>query len=1229
MRKARIHIGLIFLLLSGMIWEGFLSERPNTFVDHSLAQPSYVDRHHETIQALLDLEFNGDWGSFFERERNIRQDKDLYFYVFKSGQPVYWSDNLAGFDYFRFDREDSSGFVHYQGNLYRFFVQQSSDSIQQFVFELWLQQSQQPVSGSLSEVYKVSGSSLYAELQWDYGKNVPVMGLMPRDLQLTFYRTPPTYYVWLYVLALVLLCFLWYQLSHEKRYRQPGKSWSLEWFILAVFIWIRWAIGEGKMLGSLMTYSFLSPEIYAHTFWASSPAELLLNQCIVYFFLRFVLHAWRLYKGRFSILGSVLIQVVAVLYVYALYLDVSHLIFDSNIHLDVRRTDDLNGYSILGLLIIWVYYRQFKLVAGMVVDKDAPPRDNRMWLLWLGVQVLLWVGIWLFIEGGDREVLMGLWPFMSMGWLALWRGRRWQWEVWLRKLPVGVGLFLIFISCMTWGMHHLHIQKEQEFRRYYADKMLYERDLEMEMRLLEVEQSLEEEQVFELCFYDPGEYESVALEQVLKYEYFLEFMVDFDIDIVSFEGDNRGWSDLERADYDRLYRMYISSMGFNISNHFFKISEGYGMSGYISSHIIGDVGGDDYRAVFVVFRQKFRSSSRMQWADRQGQRGAGGRTVTNPYGYVYAIYAGHQLMRVSPEYPYTRHNTLFRPGQQERFESRDGYSHFMYNPERGKLIVVSLPIPSWNAIFTLFSAMLLFAIVFWVLLWIMRLLMVFVKVNMWRQLLSGRRHSGRRWLLPGMDQLLLQTKIRVSLFALLVVCFGAGTLLVINFVAQNFKRVQQQQLLEKVQSISAELEKSGILDLRNIAGPGIEFLMGLAESYHVDINLFDHRGELMASSGQRNIRSTRQQPLMNPMAFYHMRHHGYFSHYQNEEVGELSFRSYYQSVFNTRRDLAGFIHLPYFSRDLEYRRQITVLLVDILNVFVLFFLFTSLISVFISTIITRPLTIVSEHMKRLRLLGRNEEIAWSSRDELGQLVSTYNRVLRELDENVQKLAETEREGAWREMAKQVAHEIKNPLTPMRLSVQHLQRTVSPSDPELTERIHKISALLVNQIDMMTRMAEEFSSFAKMPEAHPERVDVQELLQEVVFLFDKEVGLELELQPPLSPTMVFADRDQLKRVFVNLVKNAHQAKKEGEVCKVMLIWNTTGQMIELRVSDNGIGINEEWKDRIFSPNFSTKTSGMGLGLAISKKIIELAGGKIRFESVPGKGTDFIITLPALV
>jgi len=200
---------------------------------------------------------------------------------------------------------------------------------------------------------------------------------------------------------------------------------------------------------------------------------------------------------------------------------------------------------------------------------------------------------------------------------------------------------------------------------------------------------------------------------------------------------------------------------------------------------------------------------------------------------------------------------------------------------------------------------------------------------------------------------------------------------------------------------------------------------------------------------------------------------------------------------------------------------------------------------------------------------------------------------------------------------------------MRLSVQHLQRTVSPSDPELTERIHKISALLVNQIDMMTRMAEEFSSFAKMPEAHPERVDVQELLQEVVFLFDKEVGLELELQPPLSPTMVFADRDQLKRVFVNLVKNAHQAKKEGEVCKVMLIWNTTGQMIELRVSDNGIGINEEWKDRIFSPNFSTKTSGMGLGLAISKKIIELAGGKIRFESVPGKGTDFIITLPALV
>jgi nitrogen fixation/metabolism regulation signal transduction histidine kinase len=224
------------------------------------------------------------------------------------------------------------------------------------------------------------------------------------------------------------------------------------------------------------------------------------------------------------------------------------------------------------------------------------------------------------------------------------------------------------------------------------------------------------------------------------------------------------------------------------------------------------------------------------------------------------------------------------------------------------------------------------------------------------------------------------------------------------------------------------------------------------------------------------------------------------------------------------------------------------------------------------------------------------------------------------------LAESERQGAWREMAKQVAHEIKNPLTPMRLSLQHLQFSLQRDDVNLKEKIQKTSELLIRQIDSLAQMAEEFSSFAKMPEPKLERVNLVQVVSDAVLLLGKESDMPIDWKFDRQEVYVEADPLQLGRVFTNILKNAIQsipAERSGNIAATLQV---KGKRVFVDFADNGKGIPETLRDKIFSPNFSTKNSGMGLGLAISKKIVEQLGGQIAYQTKVGVGTTFTIELP---
>ncbi|NQY06684.1 MAG: GHKL domain-containing protein, partial [Flavobacteriaceae bacterium] len=290
---------------------------------------------------------------------------------------------------------------------------------------------------------------------------------------------------------------------------------------------------------------------------------------------------------------------------------------------------------------------------------------------------------------------------------------------------------------------------------------------------------------------------------------------------------------------------------------------------------------------------------------------------------------------------------------------------------------------------------------------------------------------------------------------------------------------------------------------------------------------------------------------------------------------------------------------------------------------ILMFVMAVALAYFLSKSITRSLKAISDRLTQTRLEKRNTKIDVDATDEIKQLIAAYNSMIDELEESAVKLATSEREQAWREMAKQVAHEIKNPLTPMRLSVQSFERKFNPEDPNIHEKVAEYSKTLIQQIDTLSSIASAFSSFAKMPAQKNETLNIVEVVRLALDIFNEHY---IVFNAEKEAIIAEFDRTQLIRVVTNLVKNAIQAKSEVREPSVVISVREEAQDVVIAVSDNGIGISEENKSKIFEPKFTTKTSGMGLGLPMVKKIIETYKGSLTFTSQKDLGTIFMVRIP---
>lgn len=477
----------------------------------------------------------------------------------------------------------------------------------------------------------------------------------------------------------------------------------------------------------------------------------------------------------------------------------------------------------------------------------------------------------------------------------------------------------------------------------------------------------------------------------------------------------------------------------------------------------------------------------------------------------------------------------------------------------------------------------------------------------------------------------LRFRIFLAMLLLLVMTFISLSVLTVIQYKEEAEDYHRERLLRKESNIKENINyvlKNTTYPVETNMIPLIfkSKIYEIKDIHNLEIHLYDLDGKLLRSSRASFLRDTSYARLSKDI-LTHIENSPNKSYvYSFEEDGQ-EYQSSYSYITDASFKPLAIMSLPYIEDDGFMNKELNENLKRAVVVYGFMLFFAIILAYLLTKYITRSLRTVSEKITETRLNKKNQKIKLDTRssEEITTLVDAYNSMIDELEISAAQLATSEREAAWREMAKQVAHEIKNPLTPMRLSVQSFQRKFDPKDPEIVEKVSEYSHTLIQQIDTMSSIASAFSTYAKMPAQQDESLDVVKITRLALDIFNEDYIYFFSDEKELIATF---DRTQWIRVVTNLVKNGIQAidKKQPEEPRIEVRVFSQNNFTHISVTDNGAGITEENKAKVFEPKFTTKSSGMGLGLAMVKNIVETYHGSISLQSVEGKGTTFTVAIP---
>lgn len=794
------------------------------------------------------------------------------------------------------------------------------------------------------------------------------------------------------------------------------------------------------------------------------------------------------------------------------------------------------------------------------------------------------------------------------------------------KFKLATHIIVIILLSVIFSVYHGHFfkMKKLENMKLFISNLEAEDDINAVSLYSEIEKDiLNDEQLKHLFKISLPNTNTQTISEYIEKKYLSGYLTRYEF--IGFYYNNN--KELARYKNNKVeeYREKVIKNSLKISNNFYRLNSELGTHEYFS---IINLQIDDRNTVSLYLNLKNRSfnyalpypdilvDSRLTKIETQSFNNSS-----------IALYKDNNLVTQYGKYNYPSHDNKYpkKVGEHINFDSRDGYFHIMYRPNKYTTFLVSYPKETlWQYLAT---ASFLFLVIF-----------IFFSLSSGityvYDILKNKSFKFRSikyhylFLVNSIQYSSRIQTIFISSIVLAILISG-----IISFISISMQ-LSYNNTLERektVTDISKRLESiiNTVSSSEEKEEKLIYYLKLLSESLSKDFSLYSKSGRLLYSSQPKiydlNILST----FMNPNAYRKLSLLKKSETIEEEIVGDFKYESSYATIRDENYATIAYLGIPNFNAQKDDNLNKNLLLNTLINIYSLIIIGFGFYAAFVANKITEPLNLISKKIAQTNLGQLNEPLFWQRNDEIGGLIKEYNLMILKLEDYANKIKDNERESTWREMAQQVAHEIKNPLTPMKLGIQQLTKSYHDNDAKFEERFKRITASFIEQINSLTHIAKEFSAFAKLPDTKYEKINLLEKINKSIGVYSQNPHAQIQLLNQTDQTQLFveADRDQLLRTFNNLLKNAIEAGFGKRKIKIDISISEGEQdTFIVKIKDNGLGIPKDMIPKIFEINFTTKSSGTGLGLVFVKKTIEAMGGTVQFESIENQGTTFQIIIP---
>ncbi|HYC38845.1 MAG TPA: HAMP domain-containing sensor histidine kinase [Chitinophagaceae bacterium] len=1028
--------------------------------------------------------------------------------------------------------------------------------------------------------------------------------------------------IWLRFGAVLLLLFFVHLVAESLAWKRG--SWAGIAFLVGVVLLLRISVYLFPGLLNLRQFGLFNPSIYAANAVQRSLGDFLINSVL---FCWMILFAWAKLRNwqrpldplppRRAQAPAVLAIVVLLASTFVLASMIRSLIADSKISFDVTDFFSLNQYTVAGFVVLAALSLSYYYFSQLLFRFIFPVFEARTMLIYFAIAVL---GLLYLSTRRGQEVLFYL-PVLLWTLLYTWLVNR-QGAIFNRlRINIAGMLFWIFVFSVSISAIMLteNAKVEWEKRKRMADRLAEQTDPSSENLMRIAIEYLDNDFLSENFPRFRNPIQNIVLRDSILRENYSGYLNKYDTRLYVYDSSNNAINNDDPTSYEALntIRLVQSKPTRTAGLYYYETS--FDKFHYLTWREVTDAEGNKLGSFFIVSNpKKYSGDALFPELFRQFKE----QDLENSPIYSNAVYINKTLVSPPGKYPFPISLTDPEVPQTEYEKRRNGdFDELWHRAGPQKVVVIARKRD------TVIETITLFSYIFCAFLFLVAL----------AQLVSFIIRTGYSWKgFSRLFQMNIRTQVHstiifVSIFSFVII--GVAT---ISFFISRYNRNNSDKLSRTMKIMVNEMQKKisdhhtfddVIKIYDSVVNYDLQKLVDEVSDIHgVDVNVYDLHGNLYVSSEANVYTKGVLSKKMDPTAYYHLSKLRQVQHAQKERIGNLSYLSIYAPVRDEEGTVYEYINIPYFTSGPELNQEISNFLVTIINLNAFIFLVAGLIALFITNRITGSFSIISEKMKEVGVGRTNEEIEWNRDDEIGELVKEYNKMVAKLGESAAALAKSEREGAWREMARQVAHEIKNPLTPMKLSLQYLQKAISNNQPNVKALTVNVVNTLVEQIDHLSKIAADFSQFANIGNTNVELFDLHDVLDSLKKLYSPNQQVQIDWKPVDEKVMVRADRTQMNRLFTNLLANAVEACNGRTFCRVELTEQKVDGVVRVSVRDNGEGISPETQKHIFMPNFTTKSSGTGLGLAMCKGIVEQAKGRIWFETEKNSGTTFHVELP---